>query len=127
MSDYKDPIMEQIINGMEISAAFNADDGNPPYAYKHPNGKVNWFCGYDENEKLTSVFIYKEDKEEERQCDYMADETRAREVRDVLVQEGWTPIDPPKITVSYGKREAVEKPLKARQVKRFLDKKSKKY
>ncbi len=124
----KDPIMESIIQGIEIEAAFNGPDGKPPYAYKNmaSGGRVSWFCGYDENEKLTSVFLFKDGKKEEKKIDYVS-EADAFHIRSTLVAEQWMPIEPPKISLSYGKREAVEKPIKARKVKRLLDKESKKF
>lgn len=119
--------MESIIDNMEITAAFNSPDGKPPYAYKsvEAEGKVSWFCGYDEDEILTSVFVYRNGDEQDRRIQYV-EESQAMTIRDQLVLAGWVPVEPPKISLSYGDR-TVDKPLKARKVKRFLDKESKKF
>lgn len=130
MSDTeKDPIMEQLIESMELQAAFNTGDGEPPYAYQNvkSGGKVKWVCSYDEKDRLTSVFVFPKECDPPRTIDYV-DEAKARMIRDTLLDDGdWAPIDPPKISLSYGKHKGVDKPIKARKVKRHLDRESKKF
>lgn len=124
-----DPIMESIIGNMEIEGAFNPMDGEPPYAYRRPHpegGTINWICGLDEQNKLTSVFVYFDKTEKDRKIQYLDSVDHAKTIRDALVNEAWQPIEPPKISLSYGNRR-VDKPIKARRLKRALDKQAKKF
>lgn len=106
---------------MKIESILNQGD-NLPFAYYCPasNAKVKWMCGEDAEGNITSVFYFEEEGVVDKKCEYVTKD-RAIETRDVLLREGWKPIEAPKMTFTYP-GEDEERPLN-RKAKRYLQKK----
>lgn len=98
MSEKKD----SFLSGFKTESLLNREDGTLPFGYYNPesDGKVSWMCGHDAEGKITSVFKADTEDGPQKQCEYV-DETRAREMRDILIREGWKPIQPPKVDFTY--------------------------
>jgi hypothetical protein len=86
--------------------------------YSIDDERVSWNCGYDQNNKITSIFSCSEDKGN-RQIAYLKDIKEAIYVRDELIKAGWKKLIPPEITVKYA--DGSDKPLNHKQ-KRMLAK-----
>lgn len=98
---------QQQIKGESL---FNRPDDSLPYAYFKPEleGKLTWICGEDDEEKITSVFSYREenDSKPEKQCNYLPDIETARKVREELIKDGWQKLKPPEVLFTFpGEKE----------------------
>ena len=91
-----------------------------PISYFEPQseGKVTWYCGRDQNQRIISVFKFDNHGEIERRQEYVNVE-RAIHTRDELIKSGWKVNKAPTITT---KIDGVEKPLNRKQ-KRYLARK----
>lgn len=102
----------------KVESIVNRDGDQLPFAYSSPqsnekDGSVTWHCGYDQDKKITSVFAYINGQERDRKIAYLPDEKEAIKARDILVNNGWTKIKPPEITIKYS--DGSEKPLNREQ------------
>lgn len=99
---------------MDINNLFNKGD-DLPFAYFNPTseGKVTWNCNYDQDGKVTSVFMYSGEGKPERQVTYLTLE-QARETRNTLVEHGWKETQLPKINFKTpdGDRDLTKKERK---------------
>lgn len=92
---------------IKIESIINRENDQLPFVYFHPpsEGKVTWHCGYDQDNKLTTVFCYKGVGEKDRKIGYLKDIDEALFFRDELVKEGWEKMKPPQITTSVQKKD----------------------
>lgn len=67
-----------------------------PFKYVHPEKVVMWICDYDEDEKITSVFVNLQDKNE-RTIDYISLDD-AKHIKSELVINNWDEFKDPEIT-----------------------------
>jgi hypothetical protein len=95
----------KIISDIKIESSLNKDD-NLPFGYYNPatGGKLVWICNYDQERKITSVFVFDNNGTKERKISYLADEKEAKYFRDELVKEGWRVLEQPKIEFHYPSR-----------------------
>ncbi len=95
---------KDFVKNFKIESVLNREGELLPYAFFNPKseGKVTWACGEDHNGKITSVFKYVDGKtdEEETNCEYVTLE-KAKEMRRVLIQEGWRENKAPGITLKH--------------------------
>jgi len=79
------------MDSVDLSDSFNNGD-ELPFAYSRPEraseGKVTWICNYDQDHKITSVFMYSGGGTPERQINYLTME-EAIKTRDILIESGW--------------------------------------
>ena len=97
-----------------------------PFGYYNPetDGKLTWVCNVDKDNKITSVFDFKNpDGTHEKQCNYLENADKAKYVRDELINNGWKKMVPPEVTFKFP-GEKGERPLN-RSEKRKLAKKIK--
>lgn len=82
---------------------YNEGDNLPFQLVCAANDKITWTCGEDEAGKITSIFAFKGDAEEEadRKVQYLDDKDHAIKIRDGLMKENWVPTKVPKTTISY--------------------------
>ena len=95
---------KDFVKNFKIESVLNREGEILPYAFFTPKseGKVTWACGEDHNGKITSVFKYVDGKtdEEETNCEYVTLE-KAKEMRKVLIQEGWRQSKAPGVTLKH--------------------------
>lgn len=82
-------LSKELMNEIQIRD-FNSPDGELPYIIVEPTseGKIVWVCGKDEEERVTSVYVY-QGKTRERQIAYLPNIEEAKRTRDILLQNGW--------------------------------------
>ena len=109
---------------------FNQGD-NLPFGYYNPalEGRLFWICGYDADEKITSVFTFDKGGEKERNTSYLDSLDKAKYVRDELIDAGWQELVPPEIKFTYPDEKTGEdrelNRKQRRKVMRELDKQRK--
>ena len=112
---------------VDISKDFNQGD-NLPFAYFNPasEGKVTWNCNYDQNGKITSVFMYSGDGNPDRRINYLDSMEEAIQTRDTLIEHGWKETKLPTIKFKSpdGERDLNRK--ERRLLERALDRKNRK-
>ena len=95
---------KDFVKNFKIESVLNRDDEILPYAFFNPKteGNVTWACGEDQNGKITSVFKYNnpQTNEKETNCEYVTLE-KAKDMREVLIQEGWRENKGPGITLKH--------------------------
>ena len=95
---------KDFIKNFKIESVLNREGEILPYAFFNPQteGRVTWACGEAHNGKITSVFKYVNSKtnEEEKNCEYVTLE-KAKEMRKVLIQEGWRKNKAPGVTLKH--------------------------
>jgi len=95
---------KDFVKNFKIESILNREGEILPYAFFNPQteGKVTWACGEDHNGKITSVFKYAnpETNEDETNCEYVTLE-KAKEMRKVLIQEGWRQSKAPGVTLKH--------------------------
>ena len=88
-----------------------------PAMYKNPNDNdVYWICDYDQDQKITSVFV----GHGEKYCSYLPNFEEVYKQEMLLKNEGWVKCKKPEITVTFD-----EKTL-PRKYKRELERQKKK-
>ena len=103
---------KEFVKNFKIESVLNREGEILPYAFFNPQteGKVTWACGEDHNGNITSVFKYVNSKtnEDETNCEYITLE-KAKEMREVLIQNGWRKSKAPNVVL---KHPDTGKPLK---------------
>lgn len=86
----------------KIESILNPEDGTLPFAYYEPKseGKITWNCGYDAEQRITSVFCHKSDGHTERKISYISLED-AKFAKKQLEDAGWEKIKAPEINITY--------------------------
>lgn len=112
---------DQFIKPQEVESSLNREGDQLPFGYYNPetDGKLTWNCGYDQNNKIVSIFCA--DKGEKR-CSQLKDLNEAIFVRDELIKAGWNKLIPPKIQLTMPDANGKQKPLN-RKEKRYLERK----
>lgn len=120
-------------NEVEAESTLNRDDDSLPYGYYNPKsgGSVTWICGEDAEGRITSVFANQGPPADKRAnyIDVKEDGSISKEhgivcakdVRRILVDDGWQKIISPKITFTYPNARGEQAPLNRKQ-KRALKK-----
>ena len=95
---------QELPYGLKIENQINSNGNNLPFGYYEPTsgGKVTWNCGYDQDNKITSVFSYINGESRDRRSSYLDTLQDAQDTRRQLIEAGWLKMKPPKITFSYG-------------------------
>lgn len=105
----------------------NREGNKLPFGLYNPatEGKLTWMCGYDQDQKITSVFCMDVGGgRKEKKSEYLKDLAEAKRYRDELVKNGWMEVTPPKVTFTYDGKE--ERTSLNRSQKRAMQKKMKK-
>jgi len=73
-----------------------------PFTYADPKQPhIYWICNYDQDEKITSVYVnQKEPKENNRYAGYLDTMEQAKWQRNELIKMGWKEFKLPQLTVS---------------------------
>lgn len=73
-----------------------------PFTYADPNQPhIYWICNYDQNEKITSVYVnQKKSKGNNRYAAYLDTMEQAKWQRNELIKMGWKEFKLPQLTVS---------------------------
>jgi len=116
----------------KIEAVSNEGD-NLPFSYFDPNsgGTVRWVCGYDQDNKITSVFHYEGEGEEagvrDKVCNYITMD-QALGIRNTLINQGWKESGKPTVEYTLPSGEKTDKlnRQQRRRLKKYLDKQAKK-
>jgi len=100
-----------------------------PFGYMHPQleDKLVWVCNYDQDQKLTSVFVHKNpDGSADKKIDYCENMEKAKYIRQQLIDDNWIKFEPPKVTVTTadGKEVPLNRTQK-RAAERHLKKQAK--
>lgn len=68
---------------------------------RHPEQPIFWVCNWDDQRRLTSVYLYRPANaaDHDRKGDYLSDEAEARRFFNTLKSNGWTECEPPKIVI----------------------------
>ena len=109
----------QVNNDEEVNNDVTVDSSNNilPLMYKNPNDTDGyWLCDYDDDKKITSVFI----GHEEKYIAYMPSPNDALKQEEMLVNDGWVKCKKPEVTFSM-----IEKSL-PRKYRRKMEKQRKK-
>jgi hypothetical protein len=111
------------LNEMKFENIMNKEDGSLPYSYFNPDteGKLTWTCGYDGENRITSVFCFDHGTHKDKAPSYLPDIEKAKFMRQELINSGWKVLVLPEITFQFpGEKE----PRKMnRKEKRYLNKK----
>lgn len=92
------------------------EDSQLPMSYYIPKqDHIMWFCDYDQDCKITSVFFNK--KEQEKKCHYIDSEAVAISMRDALVGAGWRVMPRPKIQVNLAPEKQAPRRVRRAQEK----------
>jgi hypothetical protein len=112
-------------NNIKFENIMNKEDGSLPYAFFNPEteGKLTWMCGYDAEQKITSVFCFDHGTHKDKVPNYVESIEKAEFMRQEIINSGWKKLTPPDITFTFpGEKE----PRKMnRKERRYLDKKVK--
>lgn len=118
-------IASQLVAGTNAISMLNREGNILPFGYYSPEseGTVSWYCDRDADGKITSVFDYKNGVERDKNVSYLNNEQEAIFYRDTLINNGWKPIEMPKINFLYpGGKGMPSRPL-TRKEKRQVAKK----
>ena len=87
---------------VQIQSILNKDDGTLPFGYYAPSeeGRLTWNCGYDKEMKIISVFCYDFGTNKDKRPAILPSINDAILARDALIENGWKPLQPPKITTT---------------------------
>lgn len=97
--DVEEQFVNSFVDKAEISEQLNVAD-TLPFAYHHPTEhKIYWMCNFDARDRIIGVFGCQ--GESDKQINEFKDMSEAIHYRDVLISEGWKPIETPNITFSY--------------------------
>lgn len=90
-------VIEESLRAMSFEKPFNNGDVLPfALMEPHSQGKLVWVASRDEEERLISVFCYKDsDGTEEKTVKELGSDQEAISVRDDLVVAGWIPYQVP--------------------------------
>lgn len=112
---------------LDLSKSFNQDN-NLPFAYFNPEseGKVTWNCNYDQDGKITSVFMFTGEGTPDRRISYLNSIEEARQTRDTLIQHGWQETKMPTIKFKSPEGDRDLNRKERRMLERALERKNKK-
>lgn len=113
------------MSGFNIENTLNKEDGTLPFGYYNPetDGKLVWMCGEDADGKITSVWIYDYGTHKDKKATYLDSIEKAIEVKQELINAGWSKVDAPEMTFTYP-GESEPRPLN-RKAKRVIQKQAK--
>lgn len=95
-AEFTRQIMEMLKSNLTLDFPFNKN-GEPPYALVNPErNDIAWVCGYDQEDKLISIFRYLEDGQAHRHIEYISLEN-AKLARNEMLKENWIPMQAPTI------------------------------
>lgn len=120
---------ESFLKNLKVENILNRDGDILPYGYFNPatEGRLNWMCGRDSTNKITSVFCFEHaDGHREKSCKYLDTEIEAKHMRDELIKDGWNKIVPPKIEFTMPDDDGNQKPLNRTQRRAIIREMSKK-
>ena len=118
-ADRNEKNKKKFLDNIKVESALNKGNNELPYGYHNPEteGKLVWICGRDAEGRITSVFQYDFGTHKDKKCDYLDSIEKAKEIRKELIDAGWKPVDPPKITFSFSddgeKKDLNRKQLRA--------------
>jgi len=97
----EEQLTKYFLENAKIESILNRANGDLPFGYYNPDleGRLKWVCGFDEEDRITSVFSFGLD----RRITYLNTEEDAKFMKQELIKNGWKEIDPPKINISYKK------------------------
>ncbi len=104
---------------IKIETTVNKDENQLPLSYFHPEteGKLTWNCGYDQQNKIVSVYRMKDGDQDERKTTILNNMGDVFNIRDTLKDHGWLPTKPPEIKIKN--EDGVEKPLNRKQKRKL--------
>jgi hypothetical protein len=112
-----------------MESKMNKPDGTLPFGLYNPesvvNGsdpKVTWLCDHDKDGKITSIYLFSDGGDTDRQCRYLPDLDTANQEKNILIDHGWLPLKTPTLSFSYKDDDGTEKPMNRAQ-RRALEKK----
>lgn len=94
-----DNIQKEILNSIRFEYPYNKNPKKPPFALCCPEcteSRLVWICNYDEDKRLTSVFM----KDREKNAVYI-DVAEALRIRNELLNAGWKEIKKPEATFKF--------------------------
>jgi len=116
-------IGKKFADGVSVNPVLNQNNDALPFGYYdiETDGQVYWVCGYDNNNRITSVFKYKDGDDQDQRVTYLDSIQEAIDIREQLKSSGWRAIEPKKMTFTYP-GESTPRPMD-RQIKRRLTRK----
>lgn len=90
---------EEFLKNIKVEFPLNAKEDDVPFLYTHPENKVFWMCGRDEEGKITSIFGA---SKTDNIPSYLPDLQTAINIKEELKKYGWIPVKP-KIEFSFKK------------------------
>ena len=104
---------------VKINSILNRKDGQLPFGYYFPDddGKTTWNCGYDQENKIVSVFCHTEDGHRDKKINILKDIETAASIRDSLINAGWKELEAPKINIKYD--DGSSKPMNRKQKRKL--------
>jgi hypothetical protein len=99
----EDRVTQEFLKNITIEVDLNKGD-ELPFGLYNPKADKNlvWFCGEDEEGKITSVFQY---DAKEKVCKYLKDMKEAKYMRDEMLRDGWKEVKVPEITFQMGDKK----------------------
>lgn len=103
-----------ITQNSNIENPYNPSDGGLPFALYLPasEGVMQWHCGKDAQNNITSVFLDTDTKK--KQIQYLTSMAEANRFKNELEKAGWQKLKAPEIKLSYaGDKE--ERPMNRKE------------
>lgn len=105
--------LKNIFNILKMFSVDTNNDSILPLAYKDPFVKDNrcWICDYDENNKIVSLFIGKDEGDDvpQRFTAYLPNLDEVKKQEELLKNEGWVKCKKPEITITEEQEKEIKK------------------
>lgn len=107
---------------MALKQQFNIGDQLPFALFCPQAGELDlvWICNYDQARKITSLFMHREEGEQQRQINYLEGMDVALKVRRELKAGGWKEFNPEdRLNFTVKNKDGVSVPLNRKQRRQY--------